>query len=147
MAAEQVKTFLEKLEKDDKAQALFQDREQPQDPEGKIKALADIANKMGFDVTAAEIADYLIKAETARKEKTDAQAAGVQALDDSEVEKASGGAGNKSCKSSFKHKENCWLTDACDSFHISYISYECAHNNLGTHCEREAMMDCQQVIS
>ena len=147
MAIEKVKETLEKLMSDPKAKELFKGLEPPKSEEEKARKLIEAAKKLGYDLNAAELADYLKKAAADRKEKTDAQAQAIQKLDDSELEKAAGGRDHDTCQDTFKDKENCWRNDACDLNYItSYPDYLCNHNHQGRMCLDKAMMDCQEIL-
>ena len=147
MAMEQVKAFLEKLNTDPAAQSLLKSREQPKSEEEKIKAFAEVATALGFQMTEAEITEYLKETLMARLQKTDAQAETIQKLDDSEIEKVSGGKDHPSCYDTYQDKENCWVTDGCDKTLQHYPDYLCNHNNRYFYCGDAENMNCQEVIA
>ena len=147
MAKEQIKAFLEKLNADPAARSLLEGKEQPKSEEEKIRKYAEAAAALGFQVTAAEMAEYFMEALTARLEKTDAQAEVIRQLDDNEIEKVSGGKKDKSaCRDTYQDKENCWYNDGCDQNWQYYPDYLCNHNDLGFHCAKTENYNCQQVI-
>ena len=146
MAIEKAKEILEKLANDPKAQELFKGLEQPKSEEEKALKMIEAAKKLGYDLKAEDLAEYLKNAVAARKEKTEAQAEAVQKLADSEVEKAAGGRGHYECEYTFTDKENCWWHDACDLNHLMYHNYICNHNHNERMCLEEAMMDCQELL-
>ncbi|MBR5110624.1 MAG: hypothetical protein IK099_10550 [Clostridia bacterium] len=146
MAIENVKEILEKLMADPKAQELFKGLEPPRSEEEKALKLIEAAKKLGYDLDAADLADYLKKAASDRKEKTDAQAEAIQKLDDSELEKAAGGRDHGECQDTFQDKENCWRTDACDLNYEIYPGYLCNHNLNDKICALDEMANCQEIL-
>ena len=46
-------------------------------------------------------------------------------LDDEELSQLAGGGESEECFSTFQHRENCILSDACDNFYIEYTGYYC----------------------
>ena len=91
MAIEQVKKLLEAIKSDPKAQELLQGVSEPKNGEEMIRLCAEVAPKLGFDVTEAEIRQGIAQEEWNRRENTDAAAEQIQKLSDSEVENAAGG--------------------------------------------------------
>ena len=90
MATEKIRKFLEILGTD--AKALLNDGKLPQSEEEKMQAILRLAKEKGFDLTPANLENYLRETVAARKEKTEAQAEKVVKLADSDLEKAAGGA-------------------------------------------------------
>ncbi|MBR5110621.1 MAG: Nif11-like leader peptide family natural product precursor, partial [Clostridia bacterium] len=88
MATEKVKIFLERLQADPEAKKLYEGRTKPTTGEEFVRVCAQIASKLGYDLTEADIREAITEAEQARREKT---AAEIQKLPDEEVVKATGG--------------------------------------------------------
>ncbi len=150
MNSEKAAAFLEELKTNPKAAELLKNREQPKTEEERILAFAEAAKTLGYDLTPAKLADYLKAAIAERQAKTDAQAAAVQKLSDSEAESVSGGKTPhevvSGCKFSFEHRENCMYFDACDQNYQSYVGYHCAHNDYAAHCGNPQNYDCDQFV-
>ena len=89
MAIEQVKKLLEAIKSDPKAQELLQGVSEPKSEEDMIRLCAEIAPKLGFDVTEADIREAVAAMSRERMEKT---AADVEKLPDDDVAQAAGGA-------------------------------------------------------
>ena len=122
MAIEKVKETLEKLAADPKAQELLKNLPPFKSEDEKIAALIGVAKKQGFDLTKEDFDAY---AQTV-KEKTDARAEAIQALDDEEVAQAAGGKkSHDNCFETFEDQENCAFYDACDVAWRNYRGYKC----------------------
>ena len=147
---EKAMAFLEELKTNPKAAELLKNREKTKNEEEKILAFAEAAKVLGYDLTPVELAEYLKAATVDRQAKTDAQAAAVQKLSDSEAESVSGGKTPHEvvtgCKFSFEQEENCMYFDACDQNYQSYVGYNCAHNDYAAHCGRPQNYDCQKYV-
>ena len=118
------KEFFEKLASDPKAQELFVNKEKPNTPEEMIKAYADAAKELGFDLTADEIAEFIKEKEQEIKSGTDIVAKAIKKLPDENLESVAGG-GHEKCIDTFKDYENCWWTDGCDVVFNHYKDYLC----------------------
>jgi hypothetical protein len=107
------KIFFEEVAKTEEAKQLFATIEKPETEKELIAAYVDIAKKLGIDLTAEEVNEYLVS------DKID----GLE-IDDEELSQLVGGrdadAGNDMCNSSFKNEENCWTNDGCDVVYRDY---------------------------
>ncbi len=91
MAIEKVKELIKAVKTDPKAKELLDGVSEPRSEEDMIRLCAEVAPKLGFDVTEAEIRQGIAQEEWNRRENTDAAAEQIQKLSDSEVENAAGG--------------------------------------------------------
>ena len=121
---ENAKKFFEELAKTEEAKSLFAATEKPDTEEELVAIYVDIAKKLGVELTAEEVKEYLA-----------ADNADGAELDDEELSQLVGGAdekGNDACKSSFMNEENCWWNDACDNVKRDYgDAYLCNLINKG----------------
>ena len=111
---ENAKKFFEELAKTEEAKALFATVKKPDTEEELIAIYVDVAKKLGTEITAEEVKAYLA-----------ADKIGSAELDDKELEQLASGADGEKCFSTYQHRENCILTDACDNFYIEYTRYYC----------------------
>ena len=111
---ENAKKFFEELAKTEEAKALFATIKKPDNEEDLIVAYVDVAKQLGAELTAEEVKAYLA---------TDK--AGSAELDDEELAQLAGGADGEECFDTYLHRENCFLSDACDNFYIEYTRYYC----------------------
>ena len=88
MAIEKAKELLEAIKTDLKAKELLKGVSEPRSEEEMIRLCAEIAPKLGFDITEAELREA---GAALAKERQDKTAADVQKLSDEEVAQASGG--------------------------------------------------------
>ena len=125
--------FFEKLQNDPKAQELLAGLAAPDSLEETIKTYARIAGELGIDLTEAEISEEIAAREKAQAERTAQAAAGIKDLAPDELDAVAGGVVNppNNCKETYKDKENCWWTDACDHVNNSYPYYKCKSSNNG----------------
>lgn len=121
---ENAKKFFEEIIKTEEAKALLASIEKPDTEEAVAAAYAEVAKKLGAELTAEEVAAYFAAADA-----TDAE------LDDEELSQLVGGrdadAEHENCVYSFKNTENCWFQDACDNSWKEYDGYKCHHQNDG----------------
>ncbi len=132
MAIEKAKELLEAVKTDPKAKELIQEAGIPRNDEEFFHLYAEIASRLGFDITEEEIRAGIIALIQERREKT---AADIEKLSDVEVEKAAGGSkGHSECKDSYLNGENCRLTDGCDHVWQDYDGYICKNTSNGHEC-------------
>ena len=111
---ENAKKFFEEIAKTEEAKALFAAIEKPDTEDELVAIYVDVAKKLGVELTAEEAKAYLAADKTCGAE-----------LDDAELEQLAGGADGEDCFSTYQHRENCFLSDACDNFYIEYVRYYC----------------------
>ena len=117
---ENAKKFFEELAKTEEAKALFAAIEKPDTEEELVAIYVDIAKKLGVELTAEEVKEYLA-----------ADNADGAELDDEELAQLAGGGASVDCKSSYKNEENCLIFDGCDKFFREYDDYICRSENAG----------------
>lgn len=89
MSAEKITELLNAIRTDPRARELLQGVSDPQNEEEMIRLCADIAPKLGFDVTEAELRASVAAAAQERRNRT---AADMEKLSDDIVKNAAGGA-------------------------------------------------------
>lgn len=91
MANEKILEILKEIKKDPKAKELFEGMEKPGSPDEAISAYAQVAEKLGYGITAEDIRVAVEQEEARRKEKTDKAVSDITELDDDELEDVAGG--------------------------------------------------------
>lgn len=127
-----VKEFIASFAEDEKVQELLKDLEKPESADELGAVIGQVAEKLGYDISAEDIKAALEEAEQACKAKTDGAAAQIRELPDEALDAVAGGRDHNDCKYSYKDKENCWFKDACDNAWPYYPDYLCKRHNLGT---------------
>lgn len=128
---ENVKQYLEALEADPKAAELLKAEPAPQSAQGFAELHAAIAEKLGFDVTAEELLQYLGEMQKEIAANSDKAAEEVQDLSLEELDMVAGGKDHEDCKDTYKSRENCFANDGCDAILHGYPHYRCAHTYYG----------------
>ena len=131
MSEMNARKFFETLQKDPDSIASLMPKEKPETEEGLIAAYVEVAKKLNCEVTSEELkAAYedICRAVAAR---TEADENSVQDISPEELDQVAGGlfggdGDHSECKSTYKHRENCWFIDACDKAIYSYKGYWCA---------------------
>lgn len=123
MASEKTLEILKKMKADPKAKELFEGMEKPTSPDEAISAYAQVAEKLGYGITAEDIREAVKQEETIRKAKTDKVVADMQELKDDDLEGVAGG---------YYHEDGCERTysifSSCDEVDYCFFSisnYEC----------------------
>ena len=91
MANEKTLEILKKMKADPKAKELFEGMEKPTSPDEAISAYAQVAEKLGYGITAEDIREAVKQEETIRKAKTDKVVADMEELKDDDLEGVAGG--------------------------------------------------------
>lgn len=161
MASEKIKAFLEEIKSDPKAAMLLSDAAAPKNGKEEAAAYVKAAKKLGYDLTEEEFFAYIQEAVGEQKKKTEAGAAEIEQIPDEELEKAAGGKicfsvvkylycynvlTHEPCKYTFKDRENCWATDACDVMLIKYDYYICNNNDAFSNCYMSAWLGCVEML-
>ena len=126
------------MTKKDLAEALEEIRKQPEiaermkqesvnSPQDVPAFWAEVLAEKGYNVSSEEIAAFIQEAEGERRKKTQEHAGKIELLSDQDLEEVAGGGDHPECESSYKDKENCWLSDACDYYINFYSGYICEH--------------------
>ena len=120
MANEKTLEILKEIKADPKAKELFKGMEKPKSPDEAIAAYAQVAEKLGYGITAEDIREAVKQEETIRKAKTDKVVADMEELKDDDVEDVAGGAMDcprvmtNDCGTPFqKIIDICWKNDVC----------------------------------
>ena len=111
---ENAKKFFEEVAKTEEAKALFATIDKPDTEDELVAIYVDTAKKLGVELTVEAVKAYLA-----------ANKADDAALDDEELSQLAGGADGEECFSTYQHRENCFLSDACDNFYNEYVRYYC----------------------
>lgn len=124
MNIEEIKNKLEELQKDPKASELIEDH----DKTDKAEAIADVAQKLGYDLKVVDLKEYMSAMEAEIKARTEAVADNIVSIHDDELDAVAGGVQpigpkHKNCKDSFSNGENCWWNDGCDVINTQYWNY------------------------
>lgn len=135
MSVEKAKEFYSKVSSDETLRADLEKAVSAVEEEKKMEVILDCAQKSGFDITEAELKEYLqASAEEVLKRSREAEQQ-IQEMRPEELEKVAGGKVrpcNKTgscdangrivkCVDTAREGENCVLTDACNK---SFVLYE-----------------------
>ena len=113
MANEKTLEILKEMKADPKAQELFKGMGKPKSPDEAIAAYAQVAEKLGYGITAEDIREAMKQEETIRKAKTDKVVADMEELKDDDLENVAGGKGHPECENDFEWRYRCDLNDWC----------------------------------
>ena len=126
MANEKTLEILKEMKADPKAKELFEGMEKPKSPDEAIAAYAQVAEKLGYGITAEDIREAVKQEETIRKAKTDKVVADMEELKDDDLEGVAGGYYHEDgCVETYSIFSSCDEVDYC-FFSITY--YECYDN-------------------
>lgn len=126
MANEKTLEILKEIKADPKAKELFKGMEKPKSPDEAIAAYAQVAEKLGYGITAEDIREAVKQEETIRKAKTDKVVADMEELKDDDLEGVAGGYYHEDgCVETYSFFSSCDKVDYC-FFSITY--YECYDN-------------------
>lgn len=121
MSMEKTAGLLNAIKNDPKAKELLKDVSEPRNEEDMIRLCAEIASKLGFDVSEADIRAGVAALAQERKDRT---AADVEKLPDSDVEQAAGGMLWDDEDAPDGHEYNCALTYHSNEWQIQN-GYKC----------------------
>lgn len=126
MENEKTLEILKEIKADPKAKELFKGMEKPKSPDEAIAAYAQVAEKLGYGITAEDIREAVKQEETIRKAKTDKVVADMEELKDDDLEGVAGGYYHEDgCVETYSIFSSCDKVDYC-FFSITY--YECYDN-------------------
>ena len=129
MATEKTLEILKKMKADPKAKELFDGMEKPKSPDEAISAYAQIAEKLGYGITADDIKEAVKQEESRRKAKTDKVVADMQELKDDDLEGVAGGYWcEDGCARTYSMFSLCDEVDFC---YFSISNYECYNDYWG----------------
>ena len=120
MSKETAIKFLRELRTNEKAKELLQGRERPKNREEAIKAYAEIAAKLGEDISQEDFAWSLEEIETEIHQRTETVLADMEELEDDELGDVVGGKDNPECVYNVDYSGWCESNDWCVLFDIVY---------------------------
>ena len=129
MSAEKTLELLKKLKEDPKAKELLDGLKNTASADDVITCYAQIAAKLGYDITAEEIREVVNQEEARRKSETEKATSDIQALNDDDVENVAGGvywlktryAREEGCRYDFTDDDCTWF-DACEKAFTIYFA-------------------------
>ena len=125
---------LDKLTNDPKAKELLKSYDKPE-PGKEAAVYAEIATKLGYNITEADLTGYNEKLAEVMKKRSEANINKIESLPDEDLAQVAGGAEKHSnCSDTYLDKENCWHQDGCDNIWNSYSDYVCHHINWDYAC-------------
>ena len=125
MKNEEIRKFIDQMNNDPEAREHWKSYDAPID---EIKAYAEIAAKLGYDISEEDLREYFDSFAKLQKERTEKCAAQIEELPDDSLEPVTGG--NQGCKDTFEQRENCISNDGCDIIINDYPGYWCSRNNI-----------------
>ena len=126
MTTDEIRKILDKLMKDPKAEELLKEYDKSKD---RSAVYAEIAKKLGYELSEADLKDYIGQCEKAVKSQTKASIETIEQLSDEDMIKVAGGGDKSTCLYTYKDRENCWWNDGCDTFYTLYEYYKCHLSN------------------
>ena len=139
MSKESAMKFLNTLGKNERVLELLKAKKKPESIEEQAKIYSETAAELGEQIAPEDFIQMTKELEERIKQKTEAAASDLVALEDNQVGDVAGGyyywEGNdynedlyiveNQCKGDFKDT-SCWFSDACDSWVTFY--YDCSGN-------------------
>ena len=113
---EKIRKLMDTLRNDPRAKGMVQGMKQPENDAEAAEAYAKLAQDLGFDISAEEIAEAMKKMEQAQQARTGAAAEAVEkaSLTEGDLDRVAGGNSHPTvCEDSFTEGEWCWFTDSC----------------------------------
>ncbi len=135
---EKIEQFLEECKNSPVAAELVKSAN-PQSVGEIVKHLADVAQKLGCDVTEAELTEYYENTLKKIKAKTDAVAAKIIAEPDTVLEEAAGGQGEVD--------KGCGLTHHCGVEMITYPNSDAGEESGGVGYDCPTLVKCDLIPS
>ncbi len=107
-------------------------------PEGKIIAFAELAKKLGYDITEDDLKNYISDADRAAIDNTQEASDKIVNISDDNLDMVAGGAkNNPECHDTYMDEENCFYDDGWDGIYRWYIDYA----NSKTHRTNRSYMN------
>ena len=126
MKDEEIRKFIDQVSNDLEAREHLKGYDASTD---EIKAYAEVAAKLGYDITEGDLREYFDSIVKLQKERTEKSAAQIKKLSDDALEWVAGGKDQLNCKDTFEQRENCVWNDGCDIVINDYYNYFCSRNN------------------
>ena len=142
MSKESALKFLNTLGTNERAKELLNNRKKPENFEEQAKIYSETASELGEQIAPEDFTQAIQDLEERIKQKTEAAASDLEALEDNQVKDVAGGyyylgsgycvdyeyyVVEDQCKGDFKDT-SCWFSDACDNKITLY--YDCSGNYL-----------------
>ena len=139
MSKESALKFLNTLSKNERAQELLKTKKKPESLEEQAKIYSEIAAELGEQIAPEDFIQMTKELEERIKQKTEAAASDLEALEDEDVENVAGGYYYQTtekgslkiirvydeCSKDFTDT-NCWWDDACDYYVVAY--FQCGNH-------------------
>ena len=119
-----IERFLEALRTSPEAEEFLKNRPAGGSMEEETAAYAEIAGRLGYEISAEELRAYAEETAASRRGRTEQAANTIRSLSEDEMSEAAGG--GDTCKSTYKNRENCWRSDGCDNIVNYYDHYVCS---------------------
>lgn len=85
------------------------------DKTDKVTAVAEVAQKLGYDLPLTDLKEYIDKMEEEIKKNTDDVSCEIKDISDDDLDDVAGGIKYGYhpgvCKDTYAHYENCWTND------------------------------------
>ena len=128
MSKESALKFLNTLGKNERVLELLKAKKKPESIEEQAKIYSETAAELGEQIAPEDFIQMTKELEERIKQKTEAAASDLVALEDDQVEDIAGGfyyfedqyTKVYKCRYDFVDTD-CWWEDACDLFHVNYI--------------------------
>lgn len=120
MSKESAIRFLRELRTNEKAKELLQGRERPKNKDDAIKTYAEIAVKLGEDISQEDFAWSLEEIEKEIHQRTETVSADMEELEDDDLGNVAGGKDNPECINTVDYSGWCGSNDWCALFEIVY---------------------------
>ncbi len=138
MDIKKIRETMEKIAKDPKASDLFRSYGSIEGS-SEAKIYSEVAAKLGYDLSEADLSEYLTKMEEHVRKRTEADASAIADLPDDDMKAIAGGKNtNSKCSDTYKDRENCWFNDGCDNLINFYDEYICHRSSYSDHCHETA---------
>ena len=153
MANDKTLEILKEMKADPKAEELFDGMEKPASPDEMVAAYAQVAEKLGYAITAEDIREAVEQEEARRKAKTDKVVSDMEELEDDDLEGVAGGfyryvlgscASSQlkqvydKCENDFTDT-NCYISDACEN-HVNFY-YDCPGEYFKAGAEHDCILN------
>ena len=119
---EKIRKLMDTLRNDPRAKEMVQGMKQPENDAEAAGAYAKLAQDLGFDISAEEIAEAMKKMEQAQQARTGTAAEAVEkaSLAESDLDRVAGGANG--CESTYTEGVWCWFSDFCSLLITGYVT-------------------------
>jgi hypothetical protein len=162
MSKENAKQFLSEYKNNKEATDLLKEYPKAKTADEFIRQIADVAGKLGVQITAEEMLEAANELKKEREAQTDASVKKVQKLNDTDLENVDGGfyylksdstettylkdsKVYNACRNDFEDTD-CWINDACNAS-VEYY-YGCTGEMFADGAENDCTADfyCNHVL-